>query len=163
MTTNVTKMPSPVREKNRVVVRLNGDEKYMLYKYVVEHYCLAQEGDLYRFRVPPATVAQEVNKNFKSLFPGKMISAYHVKDSVEEVIDWQVRMNKLPPVPIETAELEQLKIYKTKSMKEIEELKEVIRQKDRDIYTLRTELERLKKIPTDAPMKLEKIKQILGS
>lgn len=160
MTTNVAKLKKTYPEVRKQAVKLNDDDKHKLYKYVVEQHCLAQDGELYKFRVKPKDIAEEINKC--GLFGGRKISPYHVKDAVEEVIDWQVRLSKLPVQPIETAELEQLKIFKIKAVKEIEDLKLLVSGKEAENTGLKAAIERLRKT-SGAQVKLDKIKSILES
>lgn len=160
MTTNVTAIKKGYPANRKAPVKLSADEKYMVYKYAVENHCLAQEGDLYKFRVAPERVAHEVNLVIKAL-NGRQINGYHVKDAVETVVDWQGRLNKVPAVPIETAELEQLKIFKIKATREIEELKLACEEKENALLMLRAELERQNK-SSDA-LKYKKIVAFIQS
>lgn len=116
--------------------KLNGDQEYAIYKYAVESQSLLQNEDSTAFRVKVEQVAKEVN-NLKLV--GIAVNAHHVRKSVERVVAWQKRLGKLPIVPLETVELEQLKITKTKQIREIEELKTTIEN-------LKTENERLNKL-----------------
>lgn len=160
-------MSSDIAKKNnypetrKAPVRLTDDEEYNIYKYAVENHCIAQVDDLFNFRVEPSTIAKEINLQFSKIVNGRVINYYHVKSSVEKVISWQKRLNKLPIQPIETAELEQLRIYKTKTMKEVEELKLAIAHKNNTLDQAAKEIERLKK-PSDAQQKLERIRAIVS-
>lgn len=143
-------------------VRLTPNEEYAIYKYAVENHCLAQEGDLFNFRVEPARIAKEVNISLNKMLEGREIRAGHIKTAVASVIGWQARLNKLPVVPIETTELEQLKINKTKMIREIEELKLAVEHKDKTIAQAAKEIERLKK-PSDAQVRLDRIRAIVSA
>lgn len=138
-------------------VRLNGDQEYAIYKYVIENHCLYQEGDTTEYRVNTEKIAKEINL-LKII--SAVINGHHIKVSVEKVIAWQKRLDKLPAVPMETVELDQLKIFKTKATREIEELKLCVENQ-------RKEIERLTKLSAhnvdDLKYKLDRLKAILLS
>lgn len=123
--------------------RLNADEKYAVYKYCVENYALKQVDDMTTFWVEPHKIAKEINQHYSKIVSDKTITPQHVKDAVEYSVAWQRRLDKLPVQPIETAELEQLRIYKNKTVREVEELKIAIEDKDNAIHKLRNENARL--------------------
>ena len=148
-------------ENRKSPVRLTPDEEYIVYKYAVENHCLAQDGDLFNFRVEPARVAKEINMHLNKVFAGREIRAGHVKGSVESVIGWQARLGKLPVVPIETAELEQLREGKIRMIKELEGLKLLVAHKDHTISEAAKEIERLKK-PSDAQKMVDRIRAIVS-
>lgn len=138
-------------------VRLNGDQEYAIYKYAIENHCLYQEGDITEYRVNLEKIAREINL-LKII--NATINGHHIKVSIEKVVAWQKRLDKLPAVPMETVELDQLKIFKTKATREIEELKMAIENQ-------RKEIERLTKLGAhnvdDLRYKIDRLKAILLS
>lgn len=148
-------------ETRKSPVRLTPDEEYGIYKYCVENHCLAQNEDLFNFRVEPGIVAKEINKHFPRITNNRDINSHHVKVAVENVVGWQRRLGKLPVVPIETAELEQLREGKLRMVKEIEEFKLLVERYKTALDANAKEIERLKK-PSDAHQKLERIRAIVS-
>lgn len=140
-------------------VRLSDEEEYMVYKYCIENHGVYQIDSATEFRVEPIKIANEIN--LLKFINGKQINSHHVRMSVERVVAWQKRMNKLPAVPIETAELEQLRIYKTKTTKEIEEYKLSEKFNTDKIHDMHKEIERLKK--SDAQNKIDRIRAIVSA
>jgi hypothetical protein len=136
-------------EERKAITRLTDDEKYSVYKYVIENRCVIQNGEEFQFRVQMAQIAKEINI-LKVVRP---ITHVHVKNSVDEVIGWQKRLNKIPVVPKETVEMDKLIIHNNRLTRENAELK--------------NELEQLQKAAlkssSDAEMKLNRIKSILGA
>lgn len=142
-------------------VRLTAEEEYGVYKYAVENHCLSQTADMYSFRVQPSIIAQEINKHFPKITNNREISVNHVRSAVDNVIGWQKLLSKLPVVPIETAELEQLREGKLKMIKEIEELKVLHSNNAHTILQLRAEIERLKN--SGAQSKIDRIRAIVSA
>ena len=134
-------------------VRLSNKEKYMVYKYAIEQHCIIQDGADYEFRVSAMKIAKEIN-NTKSLI-SKRINSHHILQAVSEIVEWQEMMGKLPAIPQETAELEQLRIELNNAKKSRDSYKEAV-------ATLQTKLEQgdpaLVRILQN---KLEKIKNAL--
>lgn len=141
-------------------VRLVEDEQYAIYKYCIEHRCVHQIEAAIEFRVNATFVANEINQSYSKITNGKVISSYHVKSAVEAVVGWQKRLGKLPVVPLETVELDQLKIEKTKHLKEIEQLKHDNVVKSRDIQAMNAEIERLKQ--SGAQATIDRIRQLVN-
>lgn len=142
-------------------VRLTPDEEWGIYKYCIENHCLKQVEDLTSFWVEPHKIAKEINEHFPKITNGRAISPQHIKGAVESVVGWQKRIGKLPVVPIETAELEQLRIFKKSAIIETENLKADKTQLMQLHDKLVKENERLKK-PSDAHQKLERIRAIVS-
>ena len=104
----------------RIVNRLSDEQRYQVYKYVIENRCVAQNGENYEFRVQNTIIAREINILG---FLGVPIQPPTVKDCVEKVIFWQRTLNKLPVVPKETVEMDKLSIRNTQLTRQVEELK----------------------------------------
>ena len=98
-------------------VRLEDDEKYAVYKYVIENHCVIQNGETFSFRVQPSQIANEMN----ILGLIRIINQHHVKEAVDKVISWQKRLNKIPVVPKETVEVDMLKVENAKKTRELVE------------------------------------------
>ena len=145
-------------EARKSPVKLSDEEKYLVYKFSIENHGLYQAESATEFRVAPDKIAKEMN--LLKIIEGKQVNGHHVRTSVERVVAWQKRLGKLPVVPLETAELEQLKIHKKKSIMEIEEFKIEIEINKKEIELLRKENERLKK--SDAQNKVDRIRAIVS-
>lgn len=148
---------TPTRKQS---IRLIEDEQYAIYKYCIEQRCIHQIEAAIEFRVNATLVANEINQNYPKITNGKVISSYHVKSAIEAVVGWQKRLGKLPVVPLETVELDQLKIEKTKYLKEIEQLKHDNVVKSRDIQVMNAEIERLKQ--SGAQVIVDRIRQLVN-
>jgi hypothetical protein len=88
-------------------VSLNDQELYEVYRHSIEAKSVIQTGDTTRYRVLPRIIAEEINAC--DLLPGKQISEHHVRKAIENVVEWQVLLNKLP-MPQATAYEDQLQI-----------------------------------------------------
>lgn len=88
-------------------VSLNDQQLYEVYKHAIEAKSVEQTGSATRYRVLPRVIAEEINAC--NLFPGKEISEHHVRKAIENVIEWQVMLEKLP-APQATAYEDQLMI-----------------------------------------------------
>lgn len=149
-------------------VRLSDDDEYAVYKYCIEGHGVYQIESAIEFRVEAVKLANEINLLSKPIITdGKKINSYHVRTSVEHVVAWQKRIGKLPVVPMETAELEQLRIYKTKTTRQVEELKlqeensaRLIGEYTAKISKLKDEIERLNK--SGAQNKIDRIREIVS-
>jgi hypothetical protein len=135
--------------ENRVITRLTDDEKYAVYKYVIENRCVIQNGEVLEYRVTQVQISKEINL-LKIVRP---ITHVHVKNSMEEVVGWQKRLDKIPVVPKETVELDKLHIDKNRLVRECEELKIKIEQLEKAAL----------KRSSDAETKLNRIKSILAA
>lgn len=142
-------------------VRLTEDEQYAVYKYCIENHCVYQIEAAIEFRVDASKIANEIIKNYPKIVDDKKISSYHVKAAVEAVVGWQKRIGKLPVLPMETAELEQLRIYKTKTMKELEEYKLAVAAQKEEKRLMNQEIERLKK--AGAQSTIDQIRKLVGA
>lgn len=97
-------------------VRLNDEQKYAVYTYAIENGCVYQKGEDITIRVEPSLVAKEINQD-KIL--EVIINGHHVTEALSRVINWQKRLKLLPVMPIETVQMDMLKIEMSKKDKEL--------------------------------------------
>lgn len=128
---------------------LSDEEKYEIYKYAIENRCLFQNNENFEYRVSATQIARELC----TLGKVTNITSHHVQESIKKVINWQKILDKLPAVPQETVELDQLKIKNTRAVREIEELKAKIENLEKN----------LSKQNNDASEKLKRIKAIISA
>lgn len=147
-------------ETRKSPVRLTDEERYYIYKYCIENHSVYQIESAIEWRVNKERIAKEINMFNYPWLEGRKLSAYHIVDGVETVVDWQKKLGKLPVVPLETVELDQLKSTKIKMIKEIENYKLVIEKANNDIAALAIEVERLRK--SDAQSKMDRIRAIVS-
>lgn len=130
-------------------IRLSNDQKYQIYTYAIENRCVYQNGAETNFRVMPSQIANELNLLGHV---GAIINAHHVKEAIEMTISWQKRLDRLPSVPKETAEIEKLKIDHIEILKQVEQYKVLLAQ------------EKSKNVTENiAASKLQRIKAILAA
>lgn len=154
-------MTSNYPEERKAPVRLSDNDQYMVYKHCIENYGVCQIESAIEFRVDASKLANEINLLSKSIIEGgKKINAYHVKSSVERIVEWQKRLGKLPVVPLETVEMDQLKIFKTKATRQIEELKLQEENNARIIVEQDAKIKRLEN--SGAQTKLDRIRAIVS-
>lgn len=134
---------------------LTNDEKWAIYKFCIEHHCISQNGAGIKFRVTQTMAADEINA---AKLLGRSITAYHVNTSVVDVIEWETRFNKFPE-PQETMDMQQMKIQHVKDITEIERLKLVIENLQKQI----NKNENYEEINKRLLEKINKIKIILSS
>lgn len=140
-------------------VRLSHEENYIVYTYALENKALYQNGEETTFRVPMDKIAKEINMLGK-LPATKVITAHHIKTSVETVLAWEKILNKLPVLPVDIDEIDKINQRYNNKVKEIEELKLMI-------STQQKEIQRLSKLGAGdteiVKMKIERIRSIINS
>lgn len=139
-------------------VRLTNREEYKIYTYCVENHCISQDGEYIAWRVDKAKISKEIN--ILNMFEGRAVTSHHIASAVENVVEWQGMMEKFPAMPLETVEMEQLKIQHKKDITELEKHKLAIDAQKNELKLCYEEIERLKK--SDAHAKIARIRAIVS-